>query len=164
MAYHGYMTITGKKQGLISAGCSTQDSIGNRCQTGHRDEIVVLSFAHNLANNDNTQRASHQPVILTKHLDKSTPLLAQALDTRELVECKINFYRVNPGGCHEKYFSVNLAGGLICEQRLEMPHAVLLTDQDAQEYLSIRYRDISWHHHVAGTSGYASWSDHPWQE
>ncbi len=35
MANHGYMTITGKAQRLISAGCSTQNSIGNKCQTGY---------------------------------------------------------------------------------------------------------------------------------
>lgn len=161
MAYHGYMTITGKTQGLISVGCSTRDSIGNRCQTAHRDEIQVLSFAHNLINNDNTQRATHGPVLITKHLDKATPLLAQALDTREEVECKINFYRINSAGAQEKYFTVSLSGGLVSQQNLEMPHSVLLADQDAQEHLAIRYRDISWHHHGAGTSGYASWIDLP---
>ena len=159
MACHGYMTITGKKQGLISAGCSTQDSLGNRCQAAHRDEILVLSFTHNLFNNHNTQRASHQPVLITKHLDKATPLLAQALDTREEVECKINFYRTTAAGAQERYFTVSLSGGQIAEHSLEVPHSVLHADQDAQEQLSIRYRDISWHHHAAGTSGYASWSD-----
>ncbi|MEG1082608.1 MAG: type VI secretion system tube protein Hcp, partial [Pseudomonas sp.] len=34
MASHGYMTITGKVQGLISAGCSTQESVGNKFQSG----------------------------------------------------------------------------------------------------------------------------------
>lgn len=48
MANHGYMTITGKNQGLISAGCSSQESIGNKCQVGHKDEIMVLSYSHNM--------------------------------------------------------------------------------------------------------------------
>ncbi len=38
MANHGYMTLIGETQGLISAGCSTQESIGNKCQEGHRDQ------------------------------------------------------------------------------------------------------------------------------
>lgn len=50
MVSHGYMTITGKAQGLIAAGCSTQDSIGNKCQAGHADEIMVLSYSHNMSN------------------------------------------------------------------------------------------------------------------
>ena len=47
MANHGYMTITGKAQGLISAGCSTQNSIGNKCQDGHTDEIMMLGGGKN---------------------------------------------------------------------------------------------------------------------
>lgn len=44
MANHGYMSITGKKQGLISSGCSSQVSIGNKCQIGHFDEIMGVGL------------------------------------------------------------------------------------------------------------------------
>ncbi|MDE9504281.1 type VI secretion system tube protein TssD, partial [Xenorhabdus bovienii] len=44
MSYMIYLTLNGKKQGLISAGCSTLDSIGNRYQKGHEDQIQVLSL------------------------------------------------------------------------------------------------------------------------
>ncbi|OYU03611.1 MAG: Hcp1 family type VI secretion system effector, partial [Pseudomonas sp. PGPPP1] len=40
---------------------------------------------------------------------------------------------------------------------VEVPHAVLLTDVEAQEHLALRYREIIWTHHLAGTSGYGSW-------
>lgn len=43
MANHGYMTINGTAQGLISAGCATRDSIGNKYQAAHTDEIMVLA-------------------------------------------------------------------------------------------------------------------------
>ncbi|PPA01507.1 type VI secretion system tube protein Hcp, partial [Pseudomonas sp. MWU12-2312b] len=46
MASQSYMSITGKRQGLISAGCSSQRSIGNKCQLGHQDEIMVLAYSH----------------------------------------------------------------------------------------------------------------------
>lgn len=45
MAYHGYMSIKGRSQRLISAGCSTIDSIGNRCQAAHVDEIMGFRLA-----------------------------------------------------------------------------------------------------------------------
>ena len=157
MAIHGYMSIRGRFRGLISAGCSTQDSIGNRCQAGHTDEIMVLSFSHNLSNVHNTDRATHRPILITKHLDKSTPILAEALASREIVDCKINFYRVNDRGQQERYFNIELTGGLIVDQRIEVPHSVLLNQQDPQEYLAIRYDAISWQHLIAGTSGYANW-------
>lgn len=91
MANHGYMTITGKAQGLISTGCSTQDSIGNKCQAAHTDEIMVLSYSHNMANIGNINKPTHNPIIITKNVDKSSPLLAQALSSREEINCTISF-------------------------------------------------------------------------
>ncbi|MDF0730745.1 Hcp family type VI secretion system effector [Pseudomonas entomophila] len=159
MACHGYMSISGRSKGLISAGCSTQDSIGNRFQVGHADEIMVLSFSHNLSSLGNTDRATHRPILITKHVDKSTPLLAEALASREIVDCKINFYRVNGSGKQERFFHIELAGGLVVDHRIEMPHSILLNDQHPQEYIAIRYGFIGWQHLIAGTSGYASWGD-----
>lgn len=158
MAYHGYMSIKGRSQGLISAGCSATDSIGNRCQAAHMDEIMVLSFSHNLSNVGNTERTTHRPILITKYIDKATPLLAQALTNREVLECRINLYRINVGK-HECYFKVELSGAIVVDQRMEVPHSVLLNAQDPQEYLAIRYDFIGWHHLIANTSGYASWGD-----
>jgi len=159
MAIHGYMTMTGRQQGLISAGCSTTESIGNRCQSAHRDEIMVLSFSHSLASLDNTKAATHRPVLITKHVDKSTPLLAQALTNREIVECKINFFRRNNNSEYEHYFQITLSDGLLVDHRIEMPHSILLNDQDPQEYLAIRYGFVGWDHLGANTSGYANWGE-----
>ena len=159
MANHGYMTITGKAQGLISAGCSTQDSIGNNCQSGHTDEIMVLSYTHNMVNIGNINKPTHSPIIITKNVDKASPLLAQALSTREEVNCTISFYRVSSFGMQEKFYSVSINGGVIADLTLEMPHAILQSDAETQEHISIRYRDITWTHHAAGTSGYSTWGN-----
>ncbi|CAK14813.1 Hcp family type VI secretion system effector [Pseudomonas entomophila] len=159
MAFNGYMSIKGNRQGLISAGCNTQPSIGNKCQLVHQDEITVLSFNHAIATPDTNQRAVHQPVVITKHIDKATPLLAQAVDSREVVDCDIQLYRIHPAGHREKYFSVRLEGAVVVSQELDVPHVTLLTDQDAEERLLISYRAISWIHHAAGTTGYATWGE-----
>ena len=159
MANHGYMTITGKAQGLISAGCSTQDSIGNKCQSGHTDEIMVLSYTHNMVNIGNINKPTHSPIIITENVDKASPLLAQALSTREEVNCTISFYRVSSFGMQEKFYSVSINGGVIADLTLEMPHAILQSDAETQEHISIRYRDITWTHHAAGTSGYSTWGN-----
>ncbi|NUU38883.1 Hcp family type VI secretion system effector [Pseudomonas sp. C2B4] len=159
MASHGYMTINGKVQGLISAGCSTQDSVGNKYQTAHRDEIMVLSYSHNLANIGNINRATHSPIIITKTVDKSSPLLAQALTNREEINCTINFYRVMPAGGQEKFYSVSIDGGVITDLTLEVPHVIFQNDAEPQEQVAIRYRHISWTHYIAKTSGYSSWGE-----
>ena len=159
MANNGYMTITGKTQGLISAGCSTQESIGNKYQAAHVNEIMVLSFSHNMANLGNISKSTHSPIIITKSVDKSSPLLAQALTNREEINCTINFYRVSPFGMQEKFYSVSIDGGVITDLTLEVPHVIFQNDAEPQEQLAIRYRDISWTHYIAKTSGYSSWGD-----
>jgi hypothetical protein len=157
MAHHGYMTIKGTRQGLISAGCCAQDSIGGRSQIDHLDEIMMLSFQHDVSNPDNTRPPVHRPVIITKHIDKATPLLAGALDNREILECKILFFRTSAAGKHEPYFRILLHGAMVVEQRLDMPDSLLMNEQQPLEYLAIRYRDIGWQHLSANTSAYAIW-------
>ncbi|MBN3862924.1 Hcp family type VI secretion system effector [Pseudomonas frederiksbergensis] len=163
MASHGYMSITGKRQGLISAGCSGQSSIGNKCQIGHEDEIMVLAYSHNMITGNNGgisgDRGRHLPVMITKNIDKSSPLLASALHEREEVECTINFYRTSPAGGQDKYYSIRLTGARIAHISLQVPHAIHMNDAEPQELVSIRYRDINWTHIQAGTSAYSSWGN-----
>ncbi len=39
-----YLTLKGRKQGLISAGCSSIDSIGNKGQVNHTDQNWYTAF------------------------------------------------------------------------------------------------------------------------
>jgi len=161
MASHGYMSITGKRQGLISAGCSGQSSIGNKCQIGHEDEVMILAYSHNMiTGNDggvSGGRGNHMPIIITKNIDKSSPLLASALHEREEVECTINLYRTSPAGGQDKYYSIRLTGAKIVHVSLQVPHSIHMNDAEPQELVSIRYREISWTHIQAGTSAYSTW-------
>jgi hypothetical protein len=151
--------MTGNIQGLISAGCSTQQSIGNKCQTAHMDEIMVLSYTHNMLNIGNIDKPTHSPIIITKNIDKASPLLAQALSNREEINCTVSFYRVSSFGMQEKFYSISINGGIIADLTLEMPHAILQRDAEPQEHIALRYRDITWTHHAAGTSGYSTWGN-----
>ena len=163
MANHGYMSITGKKQGLISSGCSSQDSIGNKCQIGHFDEIMVLAYSHDMvAGSDGTVtggRGQHRPVVITKNIDKSSPLISGALHDGEEVECVIDFYRTSPIGSQEKYFVVRLSGARIAYINFQVPHVINMTEGQPQEVVAIRYRDITWTHVGAGTSAHSSWNN-----
>ena len=159
MACHGYIKITGKTQGLISAGCSSQESIGNKAQSGHVDEIMVLALTHSMANVGSIKRPTHSPIVISKHVDKSSPLLAQALSAREEINCVINLYRISMFGALEVYFSIELKGAQLAELTFNVPDVVSHNDAEAQEQLAIRYQSITWTHHVAGTSGYSMWEE-----
>lgn len=157
MAHPIYMTIEGQQQGSISAGCSTPESMGNKCQEAHLNEIMVLSYGHRMSNIDNLDRATHSPVIITKNVDKSSPLLAQALAQREPISCKIDFYRVNANSGQEKFYTVEIQQAVIVDLIVNAPHATHENEAEPSEQLAIRYRDISWTHHIAGTTGHSYW-------
>lgn len=157
MATHSYMKISGTQQGLISAGCSSVASIGHKCQDGHLDEIMVLSYTHNMENIGNIKHATHRPIAITKYIDKSSPLLAQALSNREKINCEISFYRTSPQGGSEKYYTIAIEGGQIAELTTDVPHSVLQIDAEPQEHITFRYSSITWTHHTAKTSGISFW-------
>ncbi|WP_397450608.1 Hcp family type VI secretion system effector [Pseudomonas sp. NA-150] len=159
MANNAFMTLTGKSQGLISAGCSTLESISNKYQSDHTDEIMVLSWDHRLFNNWSKTRPTHEPIVVSKYSDKSTPLLAQALSNREEIDGKIDFYRVSPSGTQENFLSISFKGGIIVEQTFSMPHVLLHAGGEHEEQLAIRYREITWRNHIAKTSGYSFWGE-----
>ena len=46
MATPAYMSVTGEKQGLITAGAFTADSVGNTYQEGHEDQIMFQGGSH----------------------------------------------------------------------------------------------------------------------
>lgn len=68
-----YLSVTGNKQGLISRGASTIDSIGNKYQAGHEDEILVFEVSSGMSMGQNV---NFQPLDIRKPIDKSSPLLA----------------------------------------------------------------------------------------
>lgn len=163
MANHGYMSITGKKQGLISSGCSSPDSIGNKCQLSYFDEIMVLAYFHNMvAGSDGTVtggRGQHMPIVIKKNIDKSSPLIASALHDSEEVECVVDLYRTSPMESQEKYFTVRLSGARIAHMNIQVPHAIHMSDGQLQEIVATRYRDITWTHVQAGTSAHSTWNN-----
>ena len=156
MASHSYLTITGKKMGLISDGCSTKASIGNKCQAGHTDQILVLALNHAMTSISNVSSAVHSPLLIHKHLDKSSPLLAQAMADREELSCEIDLYRTANGG-QQKYYTLKLLGARIVGLSLDIPDVLLFNDAAPTEQVMLRYEQITWTHHIASTGGYAFW-------
>lgn len=152
MANSIYLKVIGKSQGDISKGCSTPDSIGNKSQLRHEDQIYVYSFDYDLTRHQNL---NHSPVIISKPIDKSSPLLGVAITNNELLECELEFYRTSSNGSQEKFYSVKLTKSSIVNISAHYPNS--LTHADAQPYedITIRYESISWSHICAGTSGYS---------
>ncbi|HDU8610126.1 TPA: Hcp family type VI secretion system effector [Morganella morganii] len=152
MANSIYLKIKGTSQGDISKGCSTYDSIGNKYQNGHEDQIYVYSFDYDI---NREQNISHSPVIISKPIDKSSPLLGVAITNNEVLECELEFYRTGSHGHQEKYYTVKLTKASITNISAHYPNSLTHSDAQAYEDITIKYESISWNHLSAGTSGYS---------
>jgi type VI secretion system Hcp family effector len=151
-----YLTLTGQTQGLISAGCSSLDSIGNKAQIAHLDQIMVYELSHIILRKQNV---NHQPLIITKPIDKSSPLLGKAISENELLTCDFDVYRTNKFGINEMFYKIKLTEARISDIHLIFPNSLINNNSQPQERISLSYETITWEHTAAGTSSYSLWKD-----
>ncbi|MEM9383907.1 MAG: Hcp family type VI secretion system effector [Pseudomonadota bacterium] len=160
-----YLSITGRKQGNVSQGASTDKSIGNTWQEGHEDEILVQGFNHTVlipTNPQNGQPAGprrHEQLVITKAFDKASPLLYNALTSGELLDCEIKWFRTAADGTSEHYYTTTLTDAVIVDITASMAHCQdpAMDHLGHEEQISFKYRKIEWRHEAAGTSGEDDW-------
>ena len=162
----GYLTIEGERQGLITSGTFTSESVGNIYQEGHEDQILVEAYKHELiiprdpqSGQPSGQRV-HKPFQITKVVDKASPLIMQALSSGEkMTKCELKLYRTSAEGKQEHYYTITLEDAIIVDaqsymyncQDPAMSHFTHLED------IYFSYRKITWTHEVSGTSGSDDW-------
>src|SRR5688500_13035723 len=91
-------------------GESTQASMGRE------DTIECVYYEHAVKTAREagsamaTGRRQYSPIIIRKRIDKSSPLLAKALGTNEVVEGEFLFFRPNPAGDGktQQFFTVKI--------------------------------------------------------
>jgi type VI secretion system secreted protein Hcp len=160
------MAIKAARQGMITAGAFTADSVGNTYQEGHEDQIMVQGFQHQVIvprdpqSGQPTGQRVHQPLIITKVFDRVSPLLLAALTSGELMEqVVIQWYRTSTKGTQEHYYTTKLEDAIIVEIKDYMhncqdpgnAHFTHLED------VHFTYRKISWNHEISKTTGSDDW-------
>ncbi|WP_025473682.1 Hcp family type VI secretion system effector, partial [Yersinia pestis] len=128
----------------------------NRCQLGHEDQIYVYGFDHNIAR---AQNVAHQPIIITKPIDKSSPLLGMSISNNEKLQIVLYMYRINSSGSLEVFYTIKLKDAYISNISQHCPNALTHNDIQPYEIISISYKSIDWEHNISGTSGYSIWDE-----
>ena len=147
-----FMTVQGSTQGLISEGAFTPESVGNTYQNGHEDEIVIQEFYYGTNTAVNTKgqitgQRTHQPLTITKPLDKSSPLLFEASNKGEtLTSVELKVYRTSYLGRQEHYYTIALEDAVISSI------TVSSYGSEPAEAISFSYRKIELRHEIASTS------------
>lgn len=156
MANPVYLKLNGDLQGLISAGCSTLASVGNKAQIAHMDQIMVLGLSHGLTR---AQNVNHQMLVIQKPVDKSSPLLSKAITENECLTCDFEYYRTNRFGINELYYKVKLINARISSIKHIVPHTINNSVGQPEETVSFTYESITQEHCIAGTSAYSLWEE-----
>jgi len=157
MANMSYLTLNGEKQGLISAGCASLASVGNNAQIAHLDQILVYALMHSLSRDHNV---NHHEIVITKPVDKSSPLLAKAISDNEVMTiCNFTLYRTSKEGINQEYYTIKLSKARIASIDLVTPHSVLEKELEPQERVAFIYESITWEHKLAGTSTTSNWEE-----
>lgn len=161
------LRVEGSVQGLMTEGAASQESVGcNENIFDHDEQAIVKAFSHNvmIAKNATTGQPSgqrvHNPVVITKMLDKSSPLFFNALTTGEtLKNVEVKWYRTSNSANLEHYYTIVLEDALITNIDLDVESLAASTENQPTplEKVSFSYRKISVRHETASTSGEDDW-------
>jgi type VI secretion system secreted protein Hcp len=144
MPMPAHMKVVGNKQGEMKGGCKMK---------GREGSILVEAFNHevripiDIQTGLGTGKRIHNAMSIVKEVDEATPLLYAALCSNEkLNDVEIKWYRVDPNGKEEHYFTHKLEDANICSIRPWMPNC---QDQKTESYshleeVSFTYRKITW--------------------
>ena len=139
-----YLRIIGEKQGDISSGCGTYASVGNRWQVGHEDEIFAFALTNAITSTGNG--VNLQGLQFCKLIDKSSPLLSNAINQNERLFIEIDLYRINKSGRWERYYYIQLRNA-----SLTAIHVNISDNNLPTECVNVNYDYILCKHLIANT-------------
>ena len=123
MALTIHLELVGKKQGKIDGSCD---------MVGRENTILVQAIDQRtfIPNNPQdglpTGKRKHAPITIIKEIDKSSPILNQALVTGEQFSNVIfKYYRISQQGHEEHYFTQTLEDAAIISISTKMPKTYL---------------------------------------
>jgi type VI secretion system secreted protein Hcp len=157
MAMPAHLTITAEEQGEIEGSCEWE---------GREGSILVQAFDHvvEIPSDDRgiaTGRRVHRPMVFTKEIDKSTPMLYQALCTGELLtEMEMSWYRMDGTGEEELYFTMKMFNGIVTKIHPWIPNVLDPNTATLKhmEEVHISYEKIIWTWELDGIEYEDAWS------
>ncbi len=149
MALNAYLRIEGQKQGKIN---------GSVTQKGRENSIMVIAVSHEVvsprdpASGLPTGKRMHKPFVITKELDKSSPLLYNALVNNEnLKTWSLQFWTpqikaISGGGTEVQHYKVELVNANIASINFRMlnnKNPELMKYAEFEE-IAFTYQKITW--------------------
>ena len=140
-ALNAYLTLKGSKQGAIQ---------GSVTQKGREGKIMVIAVEHDLKTPP-VGSEQHGAFIITKEIDKSSPLLRKAASVGETFDFELQFWTPQLGiqqgsGAEKQHYTVKLTGARIANIGLRMLNNKNPENTRYAEYeeVSFTYQKIEW--------------------
>lgn len=157
MPLPGNLTVVGP-DGNIEGSCEIE---------GREGTILVQAFDHvvELPSDERGMvvgRRVHRPLTITKEIDRSTPLLYQAMCTGDILPTvTLDWYRVDETGTQELYFQIVMRNSSVSKIHPWVPNVL---DESAagfrhMEDISFSYQSISWAWVLDGIEYEDRWAD-----
>jgi len=163
MALNAYLKLKGQKQGEIK---------GSVTQKGREGKIMVISVNHEIvsprdaASGLPTGKRQHKPLVITKELDKSSPLLYNVLVNNEnITEFELQFWTpqiggaVGGGGTEKQHYTIKLTNANIASINFRMlnnKNPELMRYAEYEE-IAFTYQKIEWTWNDGGITADDDW-------
>ncbi len=159
MALNAYLSLKGQKQGDIK---------GSVTQKGREGKIMVIAVSHEVmsprdaASGLPTGKRMHRPFVITKELDKSTPLLMNALVNNENISTwELQFWQPSPTGAEKQHYTIKLTNANIASINFRMlnnKNPELMKYAEHEE-IAFTYQKIEWTWVDGGIMALDDWED-----
>ena len=162
MALNAFLSLKGQIQGNI---------IGSVIQKGREGKIMVIAVSHEVnsprdpASGLPTGYRQHSPLIITKELDQSTPLLYTALKNNEkMTTFELQFWALQKlsgsgNGVEKQHYTIRLTNAQICDIRFTMlnnKNPELMRYAEYEE-VAFTYQKIEWIWHLGNKIAMDDW-------
>ncbi len=157
MALNAYLRLWGETQGEIK---------GSVTQAGREDSILIIGFNHGVvsprdaASGLPTGKRQHEQLIVTKEVDKSSPLLMNVLVNNEnITTLELRFWQPSASGQEVQFYTVKLTNASIAGIRQEMlnnKYADNMAHKE-REHVGFCYQKIEWVYEDGGVTADDDW-------
>lgn len=128
------------------------DIPGSVTRQGREGSIEVFGFNHEVniqldsTTGTRTGRREHQLMTFVKAIDKSSPLLIDALIKNRTFNVMIRFYRPSASGQEQNYYTIELTGARVISVKTVMLNneESAYTSLPVMEEVSLTYQQIEW--------------------
>lgn len=144
MALNAYLSLNAEKQGLVR---------GSVTQKGREGKILVFACMHEIVcprdptSGRPTGKRMHKPIVITKELDRSSPLLFSILCNNENIpHWELQFWTPNATGIEKQHFTIRLTNANISAIHSKMSNtkSPKLSRFPEYEEVSFTYQKIEW--------------------